>query len=95
MANVKNRMMETLLDGIVFSTAQARAWFGIVNVSARIHDLRNDGYSIFTNFRKNKTTGEKTAIYRYGSTPKVAYNKKVGAFARKLATRDRLVGRNR
>ena len=95
MSNVKNRMIDTLLNGIVFSTAQARAWFGIQNVSARIFELRNDGYSIFTNFRKNKTTGEKTVVYRYGTAPKSAYNYRVNAFARKMATRDRLVGRNR
>lgn len=35
-----------------FSVAQARAMFGIQNVSARILELRNEGFPIYTNVRE-------------------------------------------
>lgn len=48
-----------------FSVAQARAMFKIENVSARIHELRNDGYSIYTNVR-HRSDGSPVAVYRLG-----------------------------
>ena len=48
------------------SVAQARARFGIENVAARIHELREDGYPIYTNMRR-RSDGSKVAVYRLGT----------------------------
>ena len=54
-------------DGFnTLSVAQARARFGIQNVTARIHELRNEGYPIYTNTR-SRGDGSKVAVYRIGS----------------------------
>lgn len=66
--SVKQRMLETLTKTSgynTFSTAQARARFGIKNVSARISELRKQGYAIYTNIR-NRADGSKVAVYRLG-----------------------------
>jgi len=54
-------------DGFnTLSVAQARARFGIQNVTARIHELRNEGYPIYTNTR-SRGDGSKVAVYRIGT----------------------------
>jgi hypothetical protein len=52
-----------------FSTAQARARFGIKNVSARISELRQEGYAIYTNM-KTRADGTKVSVYRLGTPSK-------------------------
>ena len=47
------------------SVAQARARFGIQNVSQRIFELREMGYPIYTNVR-TRGDGSKVAVYRMG-----------------------------
>jgi predicted transcriptional regulator len=51
------------------STAQARARFGIQNVSARIDELRQDGHVIYTN-TKTRGDGSKVSVYRMGTPTK-------------------------
>ena len=51
------------------STAQARARFGIQNVSARIDELRQEGHCIYTN-TVTKGDGSKTNVYRLGTPTK-------------------------
>lgn len=53
------------------SVGQARARFGIVNVSARIAQLRKEGYAIYTN-TKRRADGSKVAVYRLGK-PSAAF----------------------
>jgi predicted transcriptional regulator len=51
------------------STAQARARFGIQNVSARIDELRQEGHVIYTN-TKSRGDGSKVSVYRMGTPTK-------------------------
>lgn len=51
------------------STAQARARFGIQNVSARIDELRQEGHCIYTN-TKTRGDGSKVSVYRLGTPTK-------------------------
>ncbi|MEN9921569.1 MAG: Helix-turn-helix domain [Candidatus Parcubacteria bacterium] len=70
--SAKQRMLETLTKSNgynTFSVAQARARFGITNVAARIAELRQEGYSIYTNL-KTRGDGSKVAVYRLGSPSK-------------------------
>ena len=70
--NAKQRLLNFLSkkDGYnTFSTAQAQARFGIKNVAARISELRQEGYAIYTNM-KTRGDGSKVAVYRLGSPSK-------------------------
>lgn len=60
------RRPEWLGWGNTFSVAQARAWYGIQNVSARIHELREEGWPIYTNVR-TRGDGSKVFVYRMGT----------------------------
>lgn len=51
------------------SVAQARARFGIQNVSARIEELRQEGHCIYTN-TKRRADGSKVQVYRVGTPTK-------------------------
>lgn len=51
------------------TTAQARARFGIQNVSARIDELRQEGNCIYTNTVK-RGDGTKVKAYRIGKPTK-------------------------
>lgn len=51
------------------SAAQARARFGIQNVSARIDELRQEGNVIYTNTR-TRGDGTKVSVYRMGRPTK-------------------------
>ena len=51
------------------SVAQARARFGIQNVSARIDELRQEGHCIYTN-TKRRADGSKVNVYRLGTPTK-------------------------
>ena len=51
------------------TVAQARARFGIQNVSARIDELRQEGHVIYTN-SKTRADGTKVASYRIGKPTK-------------------------
>ena len=47
------------------TVAQARARFGIENVSARIDELRSEGHCIYTN-TKTLSDGRRVSFYRLG-----------------------------
>jgi hypothetical protein len=51
------------------TTSQARAKFGIQNVSARIDELRQEGHVIYTN-TKTRADGTKFNLYRMGKPTK-------------------------
>jgi predicted transcriptional regulator len=51
------------------SVAQARARFGVQNVSARIDELRQEGHCIYTN-TKRRGDGSKVSVYRLGTPTK-------------------------
>lgn len=70
--SAKQRMLTALTkaDGYnTFSVAQARSRFGISNVAARIAELRQEGYAIYTNL-KIRGDGSKVAVYRLGTPSK-------------------------
>jgi hypothetical protein len=70
--SAKEKMLQTLTktEGYnTFSVAQARSRFGITNVAARIAELRNEGYAIYTNI-KSRADGSKVAVYRLGTPSK-------------------------
>jgi hypothetical protein len=70
--NVKERLVKffSKTEGInTLTTAQAKSWFGIENVSARISELRKDGYPIYTNVRVRED-GTKKYVYRMGKPSK-------------------------
>ncbi len=74
MASAKQKMLNFLTKDEgrnTFSTAQARNYFGIENVAARIHELRQDGYPIYTNVR-TRSDGTPVCVYRLGK-PSKAY----------------------
>lgn len=69
--SAKERMLNVLKkqDGYnTFTTAQAQRRFGISNVSARIDELRQEGYCIYTNTKV--VEGRKVKFYRLGTPTK-------------------------
>lgn len=82
--SAKTRMLQVLKsnnDYNSFSVAQGRNRFGVKNVAARIHELRNEGHSIYTNV-KRRGDGSKVGVYRLGAPTKA-----MKAAARKAKTR--------
>lgn len=72
MKSVKQKMLNFLSkDGKynTFTVAQARARWGISNVTARVNELRDEGHAIYTN-RKTLTDGRKITFYRLGTPTK-------------------------
>lgn len=70
--NAKTKILNYLskTDGYnTLTTAQARARFGITNVSARIDELRQEGHVIYTNTVK-RGDGSKVKSYRIGTPTK-------------------------
>jgi len=69
--SAKQRMLNALMqtEGYnTFTTEQAQRRFGVSNVSARISELRQEGYAIYAN-RKN-VDGTKKTFYRLGTPSK-------------------------
>ncbi len=66
--SVKERLLNYFFNPVynTLTVAQARARFGIENVSARINELRDDGFVIYTN-SKTLEDGRKIKFYRLGS----------------------------
>ena len=66
--NAKERMLKFLSKDSkynTFTTAQARSMFGVTNIAARINELREEGYPIYTNTRK-LSDGRTISFYRLG-----------------------------
>jgi len=61
--SAKSKILTTLNKGVTLTVRQAQARFGISNVSARVAQLRSEGYAIYTNKR---THGRKGYAYRLG-----------------------------
>lgn len=55
------RLVRWLSSGRTITARQARARFGIANLRARVNDLRNDGFCVYTNTTSAGTT------YRMGT----------------------------
>ena len=64
--SAKQKMLNVLKKNGTFTTKQARSRFGISNVAARIHDLRTEGYCIYSN-EKTGSNGKKVTVYRLGA----------------------------
>jgi len=64
--SAKSRILTALSNGRTLTVKQAQSRFGISNVSARVSQLRQEGYSIYTN---KTATG---FAYRLGR-PSVAF----------------------
>jgi hypothetical protein len=72
MKSAKQKMLNFLSkDGKynTFTVAQARARWGISNVTARVNEVRDEGHAIYTN-RKTLTDGRKITFYRLGTPTK-------------------------
>lgn len=72
MKSAKQKILAYLskTDGYnTLTVRQARARFGIKNVSARIDELRKDGYAIYTN-TKTLEDGRKISYYKLGKPTK-------------------------
>jgi hypothetical protein len=66
--SVRSKLLNYFFNPVynTLTVAQAQARFGIVNVSARINELRQDGFSIYTN-TKTLEDGRKISFYRLGT----------------------------
>lgn len=70
--SAKQRMINALTQSTghnTFSVAQGRTRFGVKNVTARIAELRQEGYPIYTNTR-TRGNGSKVSVYRLGKPSK-------------------------
>lgn len=70
--SAKEKMLNALTKSKgynTFTVAQARARFGVKNVAARINELREEGYAIYTNTRK-LSDGRTVSFYRLGQPTK-------------------------
>jgi hypothetical protein len=69
--SAKEKMLNALTqtEGYnTFTTKQAQRRFGITNVSARISELRQEGYAVYGN--KKNIGGEVQTVYRLGTPSK-------------------------
>lgn len=64
--SAKSQILRYLSTGRTLSTEEARNRFFIENVSARIFELREEGYPIYTNVR-NDWCGDRVFVYRLGT----------------------------
>lgn len=64
--SAKDRMFKALKNGETFSVDEARVRFNVQNVSQRIHELREEGWPIYTNVR-SRSDGSKYNLYRMGA----------------------------
>jgi len=67
--SAKEKILNFLSTGKSLTVSQARFQYGIKNVGARIHELRNEGHSIYTNTRSLKN-GKTVSEYRIGKPSK-------------------------
>lgn len=59
------KILSFLSSGRELTAAQARGLFGVQSLPARIHEIRNAGYPVYTNVLKNGKAG-----YRLGTASK-------------------------
>ena len=65
MSNLNKLVNAFVTKGEVLTAKQISSRFNLSNPHDAIHQLRSEGYSIYTNTRKNKR-GESIVEYRYG-----------------------------
>lgn len=83
--NANQRVLRALASHENTTTRQVQSRARIVNVSARVAELRDAGFPIYTNTRYSKRTG-KRYFYRLAE-PVVKSRKSKKAAARKVARR--------
>ena len=84
----KDKILNFLASNKSYNTltvAQARARFNVKNVSARVHELRSEGFAIYTN-SKTLADGRSITFYRLG-TPSERYERNVEAGRTRLAVK--------
>ena len=64
--NATQKLLKYLQNGYDITASQARARFGITNVSARISELRKAGFPIYLN-EKTTSQGYTIKAYRLGT----------------------------
>ena len=66
-SSLKSKILTSLQSGGQVSAKQFAAWFGttVSTISARVSELRSEGYSIYNNTHKD-TKGRMTKMYRIG-----------------------------
>ena len=85
--SVKDKLVNFFHNPVynTLTVSQARARFGIENVSARINELREEGFAIYTN-TKTLEDGRKIKFYRLGS-PSARYLRNLHAGRTRLAVK--------
>jgi predicted ArsR family transcriptional regulator len=87
--NARSRIMNYLMNGYDITVNQARSRFGIQNVSARVYDLREEGWPIYTN--QKTINGRPTFVYRLGRFPRSVASIPANTSRGKRARRQALV----
>ena len=65
MSNLTKLANAFVNDGAVLTAKQISSRYGLANPHDAVYQLRSEGYSIYTNTRKN-SRGETVIQYRYG-----------------------------
>jgi predicted ArsR family transcriptional regulator len=83
--STKDKLLSYFFNPVynTLTVAQAQARFGITNVSARINELRQEGFAIYTN-TKTLEDGRTISYYRLGS-PSARFTRNLNAGRTKLA----------
>jgi hypothetical protein len=65
--STKDKLVRYFMNPVrnTLTVDRARSLFKVHNVSARVNELRQEGFSIYTNFKK--VNGRKVKYYRLGS----------------------------
>ena len=70
--SAKKRLLSYLSNGRDITVNQARSRFGVQNISQRVHELRQEGVSIYSN--RVSINGNPVVVYRLG-TPSKAFKR--------------------
>lgn len=75
----RTKLVRRLSSGKNLTVTEARSKFGIKRLAARIHELREEGFPIYTNtvvVKGGKNSGRKVTAYRLNlnETPAVLFN---------------------
>lgn len=75
----RTKLVRRLSSGKNLTVTEARSKFGIKRLAARIHELREEGFPIYTNsvvVKAGKNAGKKVTAYRLNlnETPSVLFD---------------------
>lgn len=75
----RTKLVRRLSSGKNLTVTEARSKFGIKRLAARIHELREEGFPIYTNsvvVKGGKNSGRKVTAYRLNlnETPEVLFD---------------------